>query len=207
MNKMAKLIKARMINFIETLIKNYKQIGLNELDTIIICKLYYLSLDNNNILIADDLAKEITINENELANHIFSLVEKGYLEIEINEDGKEIFSLDGTIEKLGVVLEKEDLESPSTERSEKLALIVSYVETTYGRVCNANDFVIINHWLDSGYSLDDIRSAILQSVKVNKLNLKYAEAILVSKKQHSEKEEIVVDDEIKALLDDAYVKK
>lgn len=207
MNKMAKLIKARMIAFIEVLIKNYRLIGLDELDTIIICKLYYINLENNNILSIDTLAKEVSIDATTLANHIFDLVGKGYIDLEINEDGKEVFSLDATMEKLGNILEKEESDADISERQEKLSLIVSYIESTYARPCTASELVIINNWLDIGYLLDDIRSAVLQSVKVNKLNLKYAEAILASNKQRSVDEEIVVDDEIKALLDDAYVKK
>ena len=40
-----------------------------------------------------------------------------------------------------------------------------------------------------------------------KYNLKYADAILASKASHQAKPEIEVDEELKALLDGAYVKK
>lgn len=206
MNKMGKLIKAKMIDFIGILIKNYRLINLDEVDTILIAKLYYLAEEHNTFLDLKRIAKEMRIAENDLANHVLTLVSKGYIELDIKEDGKECFSLDGVIDKLGLVLEN-DQTVVIEEREEKLSMIVNYIESVYLRNCTANDLMIVNNWLDLGYDYEMIKNAVLQSVKLNKLNLKYVEAILASKKAKEVKPKLEIDDELVDLLNNAYVKK
>ena len=207
MNNIAKLIKAKTIDFTQVLIKHYKAIGLNETAAVIVVKLYYLAEENDNFLELEKLAKEVTIAIEELGDLIIELVNKGYIELTLDDNGKETFTLDGVIEKLGVVIDKESSDDLFDERQEKMSLIVSYVEATFCKVCNANDLIIINAWIDNNYEYEDIKSAVFKSFQLGKYNLKYADAILASKSSHKVKPEIEVDAEIKALLDGAYVKK
>ena len=207
MNSIAKLIKAKTIDFTQVLIKHYKAIGLNETTAVIVAKLYYLADENDNFLELEKLAKEVTINIEELSDLVIDLVNKGYIELTLDNNGKETFTLDGVIEKLGVVLDKGSSDELLDERKEKLSLIVSYVETTFSRICSAADLIIINAWLDNNYDYEDIKSAVFKAFQLGKYNLKYADAILASKASHQAKPEIEVDEELKALLDGAYVKK
>lgn len=207
MNNIAKLIKAKTIDFTQVLIKHYKAIGLNETTAVIVAKLYYLADENDNFLELDKLAKEVTINIEELSDLVIDLVNKGYIELTLDNNGKETFTLDGVIEKLGIVLDKGSSDELLDERKEKLSLIVSYIETTFSRICSAADLIIINAWLDNNYDYEDIKSAVFKAFQLGKYNLKYADAILASKASHQAKPEIEVDEELKALLDGAYVKK
>lgn len=207
MNNIAKLIKAKTIDFTQVLIKHYKAIGLNETTAVIVAKLYYLADENDNFLELEKLAKEVTINIEELSDLVIDLVNKGYIELTLDNNGKETFTLDGVIEKLGIVLDKGSSDELLDERKEKLSLIVSYIETTFSRICSAADLVIINAWLDSNYEYEDIKNAVFKAFQLGKYNLKYADAILASKASHQAKPEIEVDEELKALLDGAYVKK
>ena len=207
MNNIAKLIKAKTIDFTQVLIKHYKAIGLNETTAVIVAKLYYLADENDNFLELEKLAKEVTINIEELSDLVIDLVNKGYIELTLDNNGKETFTLDGVIEKLGVVLDKGSSDELLDVRKEKLSLIVSYVETTFSRICSAADLIIINAWLDNNYDYEDIKSAVFRAFQLGKYNLKYADAILASKASHQAKPEIEVDEELKALLDGAYVKK
>lgn len=203
MNAVGKLIKSRTISFIEVLIKNYKKIGLNEIEAIILCKLYYLYLDNKNNLSTDILSKEMSLDENELANKIVELVNLGYMEIKL-VDGKEEFSLDLTIDKLGEVLEKN--ETSVSQKQNKLSNIVSIVETTFNRNVTATDLKVINYWLDDDFSFEDIKRALIKTMQAGKNNLSYADAIL---NRNKPREKVVEDndEELKAILDSVYVKK
>ena len=98
MNRIAKLIKAKTIDFTQVLIQNYKVIGLNETSAMVVAKLYYLAEENDNFLELEKLAKEVTINMEQLGDLIIDLVNKGYLELTLDNNGKETFSIDGTIE-------------------------------------------------------------------------------------------------------------
>jgi DNA-binding transcriptional MerR regulator len=93
-----------------------------------------------------------------------------------------------------------------TERKEQLQIIISYIESSYGRPVNNNDLVIINNWLDLGYPIEDIKEAILDSLKAKKLHLRYADAILASR--HKQRETVdEIDEEGAELLASIYVKK
>lgn len=207
MNRIAKLIKAKTIDFTQVLIQNYKVIGLNETSAMVVAKLYYLAEENDNFLELEKLAKEVTINMEQLGDLIIDLVNKGYLELTLDNNGKETFSIDGTIEKIALILDKGSNDEVLSARQEKLSLVVTYVETTFSKTCSASDLVIINAWLDSNYEYDDIKNAVFKAFQLGKYNLKYVDAILASKASHQANSNIEVDEEIKALLDGAYVKK
>lgn len=205
MNAIGKLIKSKTISFPNVLIKNYQKIGLNEVNTVVIIKLYYLAEENDNFLRLNELVKSMTIEINELSNMIISLVDRGYINLEVDNEGREQFNLDGTIEKLGAILDDND--ETENGRQKMIESIISYVESTYGRVANVSDLTIINNWIDLGYKYDDIRNAILQSLKAKKMHLKYADAILATRKLNQSEKRMEVDDEIKELLDNAVKKR
>lgn len=207
MNKIAKLIKAKTIEFTKVLIENYKAVGLNEVSAVIVAKLYYLAEENQNFLSIEKLSKEVTLDVEALSNEIINLVNKGYIELNVDNRGRETFTLDGIIEKIGEVLQNGSDENILRERQEKLSLIVQYVETTFGRNCSAADLVVINAWLDNSYQYDDIKDAVFQTFKLGKTNLKYVDAILANKGSQQKKPTVEVDEDIKAILDTAYVKK
>lgn len=206
MNNIAKLIKAKTIDFTQVLIKYYKAIGLNETTAVIVAKLYYLAEENDNFLELDKLCKEVTLSSDKLSDEIINLVNQGYIELTLDNNGKEEFTLDGVIERLGVAIDKTS-DDVLDERQEKLSLIVTYVETTFSKTCSTADLVVINAWLDNNYNYDDIKSAVFKSFQLGKFNLKYADAILASKASHKVNNEFEIDEELKALLDGAYVKK
>lgn len=205
MNAIGKLIKSKTISFPNVLIKNYQKIGLNEVNTVVIIKLYYLAEENDNFLRLNELVKSMTIEINELSNMIISLVDRGYINLEVDNEGREQFNLDGTIEKLGAILDDND--ETDNGRQKMLESVISYVESTYGRVANVSDLTIINNWIDLNYKYDDIRNAILQSLKAKKMHLKYADAILATRKLNQQEKRMEVDDEIKELLDNAVKKR
>lgn len=207
MNRIAKLIKAKTIDFTQVLIQNYKAIGLNETTAVVVAKLYYLADENDNFLELDKLAKEVTINIEQLSDLIIDLVNKGYIELTLDDNGKETFSIDGVIEKIALVLDKGSNDDLMQERQEKLSLIVTYVESTFSKTCSTSDLVIINAWLDNNYDYNDIKQAVFKAFQLGKINLKYVDAILASKSSHNQSNEIEVDEELKALLDGVYVKK
>ena len=163
MNRIAKLIKAKTIDFTQVLIQNYKVIGLNETSAMVVAKLYYLAEENDNFLELEKLAKEVTINMEQLGDLIIDLVNKGYLELTLDNNGKETFSIDGTIEKIALILDNGSNDEVLSARQEKLSLVVTYVETTFSKTCSASDLVIINAWLDSNYEYADIKNAVFKA--------------------------------------------
>jgi hypothetical protein len=177
--------------------------NINEVEAMIICKLYVLS-ENNNFLSTKALLKQMNLSESDLSNHILDLVNKGYIELTLNDDNSENFSIDGVINRLGEILEAGSPEEIENKNREKISFIINYVETVFQRVCNQNDLIIINQWIKEGYDTKDIQNAILDSQKAKKAHLKYADAILTSRCRHVSDDKMEVNGNLKEMLDSMY---
>lgn len=204
MNNIGKLIKSKTISFNETLIKNYINLNLNETEAMILMILYNQQEDGYEYLSLKTLKNKVTLSEEDLSNYVMLLVQKGMIEILIDEDGNEIFNLDQIIDKLGELLSNNKTE----EYDKKFFVneIVSFTEKVFLKPLTSADLLVINDWANSQYDFEDIKRAILQATKVQKQSLKYADAILVSK-QNERKPATDVDPKIKEMIESIYVKK
>ena len=63
MSAVARLIKAKTISFTEELLKNYKKINLNEVETILLIKLSQQLDSHDNVLSINDLVYSMTLKE------------------------------------------------------------------------------------------------------------------------------------------------
>lgn len=204
MNNIGKLIKSKTISFNETLIRHYPLLDLTEAEAMVLMVLYVQQDDTGEVLSLETLKTKVSMKEEELSMLIVKLVQKGYIELLIDESGKEKFNIDKVIEKLGELLEGSD----DTKKDQTVILqeIVEYVEKCYQKVCSSSDLMIINNWLDLKYTIKDMKEAILDSLKAKKTHLKYADAILANRK----KERVQVDnidEDIKNMLETVYVKR
>ena len=205
MTSVARLIKAKTISFTEEIITHYKELNLTETEAIVLIFLFRKLDDQDNILSTSALTKKMTLSEDELSNLVVGLVQKGFIEISM-EEGVESFELDGVYEALAAVLNQENT-TAFIDRQDMLSHIVLYVETTYAKPCAPADLMIINSWLDLGYSYNEIKTAVLDSLKAKKLHLKYADAILANRKTQSKRTMVEYDEDIKKMLDAMYVKR
>ena len=205
MTSVARLIKAKTISFTEEIITHYKELNLTETEAIVLIFLFRKLDDQDNILSTSALTKKMTLSEDELSNLVVGLVQKGFIEISM-EEGVESFELDGVYEALAAVLNPENT-TAFIDRQDMLSQIVLYVETTYAKPCAPADLMIINSWLDLGYSYNEIKTAVLDSLKAKKLHLKYADAILANRKTQSKRTMVEYDEDIKKMLDAMYVKR
>lgn len=206
MTSVARLIKAKTISFTEEMIKNYSKLHLTETEAMLLIHLYHQLDANNNLLSVKDLISKMSIDEDEISKCTITLIQKGFVELELNE-GEEIFNLDGTYESIARLLDEQEDDDVFKNRQDLISQVILYIETTYAKPCTPADLMIVNHWLDIGYSFQEIKKAILDSLKAKKLHLKYADAILASRKKQEERETIVVDEDLKKMLDEMYVKK
>lgn len=205
MNNIGRLIKSKTISFNEMLIRYYTTLNLTETEAMILMVLYVQQDDTGEVLSIDKLKGKVSLKEEDLSLQILSLINKGYIELLIDDSGREIFSIDNVITKLGDIISSNDPNTNKIDRSSLLQEIVEYTEKCFQKVLSSNDLMIINNWLDLNYKLEDIKQAILDSLKVKKLHLKYADAILVNRKK--ERQQVKdIDEDIKSMLETVYVK-
>lgn len=200
MNSYAKLIETHIISFKEVLVLNYKKIELNEQEAMIIILLYEQKKHSNNALSVSSIEKYVTIPHNELSQMIVSLVERGYIELQMNGN-QECFSLLPTINRLGDALGQND----DLDYKGEIKLIVSDLEKTYARPLTASELLIIQRWITEEYSIDLIKNAVQESLKLNRYNVRYIDSILVNKIQRNA--DVEVDPNIEEVLKQIHVTK
>ena len=204
MNNIGKLIKSKTISFNEVLIKNYVKLNLNEIEAMILMILYNLQDEGNSYLSIKQLTNKVTLSEETLSNYIMLLVQKGMIEILIDEEGSETFNLDQIIDKLGMLLNNN--KTDEYDRRIIVNEIVNFVEKVFVKTLSPSDLIIINEWVNSEYDMEDIKKAILETTRLNKQSLKYADSILVTK-INSQRTVCQQNPKIKELIDSIYVKK
>lgn len=202
MNNFSKLIKSKVISFNEVIIESYKQLGLDEADTMILIHLHNQLLNNNNLLSITNLATKVTLSENDLSSRVLLLVQKGFLELLIGDDSQETFSLDDTYAKLGNVIDHEDMNPIS--RKDQIRQIINYIETTFQAVIKPNEIEIINAWIDEKYTFEEIKEATLECLRMGKPYIQYVDRKLVNSLTQAPVE--TVDERTFNLLNNIYVK-
>lgn len=206
MSSVERLIKSKTISFSEELLSNYKLLKLNETECIILIFLYRKLDQHDNVLSIEQLQEKMTLTSDEISNIVIGLVNKGFIDIDM-EDTTESFSIDKTIERLAKLLDTDNSENSLKERQDLLSQIVLYIETTFAKTLSPADLMIINNWIDLGYSYEEIQKAILDSLKAKKMHLRYADAILANRAEKKNREVVEYDEDIKKMLDAIYVKK
>ena len=68
-----------------------------------------------------------------------------------------------------------------------------------------NDLKIIDRWLEEGFSFEEITNTVLECVRLKKTNVKYVDAVLISRKKHEKATN--VDPELQEVLQQINVKR
>lgn len=202
MNNYSKLINSHMISFKEALVKNFKKIDLNEIEAMVIILLYEQKKINNTLSI-ESLLEQVTLSEYDLSSMIVNLVERGYIELVIEDNMEEHFFLTPTIDKLGEVLEQNDKKTHSNDI--ELSKTINFIESVFQKQMTLNDLKIIDRWLEEGFSFEEITNTVLECVRLKKTNVKYVDAVLISRKKHEKATN--VDPELQEVLQQINVKR
>lgn len=202
MNSISKMIKAKSISFCDMLVRNFLVLGLSEKEVVILM-LLYINQDNGQILCSASISSKVTLSPLEVEETLINLIQKGFITLDIDNDGHEYYSLDLLIEKLGDIIEDEDKVS---NQDFILQSIIDYAEVTYAKNLSMNDTMIIKEWLKESYSEEEMKEAILDSLKAKKAHLRYADSILINSKK-AKKVSNVMSDEDALILKSLYGKK
>ncbi len=159
------------------LLTNYKQLGLFEIDVMIILHMHHFLQNGKDFPTPQEICERMTISENQLLHHLRTLIQKNIIEMKElrNEQNQlsEAYSLDPLWEKLFLVKE----EPAAVENHEGTIFIL--FEQEFGRPLSPFEIETINVWLDEdAMSPALIKAALRESVLMGKLNFKYIDRIL-----------------------------
>lgn len=191
-----KWIDDQIIDFSQMILQNYKYIGLNETEALIIIELQKQSKAGVTFLNPKKIVKTVALTLDELLVVLDRLIQNNYLFMEIvkNESGKEaeIYHLNNTVEKIlkynHQVMDELQISQPKKYATSEEEL-VDLIEKQFQRQLTPLDIEIIRSWVaENRYSLLDIKKAVLDATKANKNTLGYVDGILL-KRQHAVKQE------------------
>jgi DNA replication protein len=194
-----KWIDEGIIDFKELILQNYKNIGLNETDALIILELHKQSQAGMSFLNPKKLVKNIALPLDELLVVLERLIQNHFLTMEIlkTESGKEAetFHLHPTIEKIlkynNQVLDDLQISSPKKYATSEEEL-VDLIETQFQKQLTPLEIEIIRKWVgEDRYPIFDIKKALLDAVKANKSSLSYVDGILLKRSRAAKTEKDV----------------
>ena len=161
------------------LLTSFKSLGINETELAILLQLHRFLDKNIYFPTPNQLAKHLTITEEECANILRKLIQKGLLSInQINNEQNqlsEVYSLEPLWEKLYSKQEKEETVDGT---------IFILFEQEFGRPLSPFEIETINVWLDEDHLEPSlIKAGLRESVLMGKLNFKYIDRVLRDWKQ------------------------
>ncbi|MBU1144846.1 MAG: DnaD domain protein [Firmicutes bacterium] len=199
-NLAKKLIEDDILDFQKMMFKNYKFIGLSEIEAFIIIELHNQMRQGNTFLNPSKIIKNITISKDELLTILDSLIKKGYLSIQLKKtkSGKdtEIFFLDGTIQKILLyyqkVIKDEIINQPKKYETNEEEL-VDMIESQFQKLLTPLEIEIIQKWLsEDHFEMLEIKKALLDAIKANKYSISYVDSILIKRRAKLKKSSDVV---------------
>lgn len=172
------LLNARSINIYLILLKEYRRLGLDEVELVILMNLF---LDNENgiyVLKFKKLTQRMSISVNECEEKMQGLMNKGFVEIRVEYDKQnratEYFDLNPTLKMLEKLysLEAED------EKNQK---IISMIEHQLGSALSPNDINVVLSW--KSYSYEEIMEAYSKALANGVVSVNYINSILRSQER------------------------
>lgn len=199
-----------MVSFVDVIIENYPSLKLDEVNVIILIHLFKQKKQGGNFLSTRTLAKKMNISADECSKRVVDLVQGGFIEFEFSsKSGKETFNLNPTIQKLENLFESEVTHIKKQEVNEEVKTVVKLVEEEYHRPLTTYELDIINVWiLEEKYNVEDIKSALLESLKAKKTNLRYVDIILINRQRTKTiVKSQAKDEELEMIINQVYAKK
>ncbi|MDG5787555.1 DnaD domain-containing protein [Evansella sp. AB-P1] len=171
------------------LILNYKNLGLNEEQFLLILHIRCFSQQGNHFPTPNELQARMSIDEVKCTSQLKELLQKGFLQIEEkhDEDGRlaEAFSLKPLYEKLTVFLTNETIDEKKDTRKNEEGQLFRRFEEEFSRPITPMEMEMISMWLDEdGHIPQMIEAALREAVVSSKLNFRYIDRILYEWKRN-----------------------
>lgn len=158
------------------LLTDYRSLGLNEQDVVLILQIHRFLQQNNEFPTPSEIASTLTISEAECVDNLRRLIQKSLLEIKQLRNDQNKLSEAYSLEPLWVKLFSSE-EKKNKENIEGTIFIL--FEQEFGRPLSPFEIETVNAWLDEDLLAPSlIKAALRESVLMGKLNFKYIDRIL-----------------------------
>ena len=171
------------VSFHYVLLDCYKRLGITETGLSVILMIDHLIEQGNTFINSDMLSLKMNLKPTEIDKELTELVKKNYLTYDMVE-GKLTVSLNNLKDKV-YALFKETMDREASKLTDKtkekaLSEIHSFYEEHLNRSLSPLEQSTINEWLDARYSLDEIKNALLDTLRSGKKSFRAIEKTLKS---------------------------
>ena len=176
--------KEYIINWKLLLINYYKNLYLSESEVMVILMIDLCLQRNISFVSPDMLALKMNYSVQEIDKIYASLSSRGYV-LNKNENNKLTTSLDGIKDVLmsQFIMESSKKVSINNENADN---IYSLFENEFGRTLTPFEIDTIRDWIDTGFSIDLIKSALGEAVRNKVRSIRYVDKILLNYRQQEE---------------------
>lgn len=189
-----RLIDEGIIDFDKLLLRNYKQIGLSEVEAFLLIELNNQKKTGDTLISPSKLTKKLTLPEERVTNLLDTLIQRNYISIRLvktEDKEKEDFSFETTLNKLVDVYKskiKFDITHSTKTYDTIEEEIVDLLENQFQKQLKPADIELIMKWVNEDkYSLAEIKNAVVDAVKSNKSTLGYIDAVLLKRSKNRNK--------------------
>jgi DNA replication protein len=169
------------------LLTHYKMMGLTEQELVLLLQLQSFMEKGTQFPTPSQLAERMTFPESECLFLIQSLIQKGFIQIEEEnnqEIGNEKYSLEPLHEKMVtyfLLMQKKAEVKHAKEAGESLYTIF---EQEFGRPLSPFECETLAMWMDDNHEPEIIKTALREAVISGKLNFRYVDRILFEWKKN-----------------------
>ena len=204
------LIQKGYVNVNKLLLENYHHFGLNELEFVVLLKLFEMLKNNQVTISVPQLAKRTSMSLNECSNVLNGLFNRGLvtIDLETTKQGKtkESFNLDECIKFFENYFLNEIKSKEINDNQDEIKEIIAVLEDSFKRQLTPLELQVIVEWIQRGESFQNIKQALALALGANKLNIKYIDSCLAAIKSKQTEDEVILDEAQSKILNDFYRK-
>ncbi|MDD5183225.1 MAG: DnaD domain protein [Bacilli bacterium] len=205
MEKYYELIKNNVIDFNELLLEQYYLLGLTEVDVVLLIKLHNLIDKDVNTIFISKLFNKMSISEEELSNCLVRLIDMGFINISLDQNKKEQYSLNGIYKKLSFLLSTNENDKKDYLVQERVKATIKKLESSLNKILSPLELQMINRWFyEYNYKYDDIDKTINKALINKNCGVKYIDRSLHNLLNNNEHNEDLND--LKKLFNTVYGK-
>lgn len=186
---MSTLYSMEALDFRYLLLEYYKTLGIEENALAVIMMIDHLSKQNNTFITADTLSLKMNLKVKEIDRILAVLIERELISYDVQ--GKDmVTSLEPLRKKLyrlfNLATAKDKQNLASLERSALLSELYAYYEKRLNRTLSPLENDMVSTWLDDGYSKEEIKAALEESIAVGKRSFKAIDRNLRTYRRHGD---------------------
>ncbi len=178
------------VSFEYLLLDCYARLGLSEDELAVCLMIRHLLEQGNSFLTADMLSLKMSLKTKQIDETIASLLKKKFVSYVPSKDGGLSVSLDSlemaVKKEFASNLTREQNNSLNREREKDMQKLVSLFEDKFVRTLSPLEISTLSDWLNNGYSLDEIKNALLDALRQNKKTIKAVNKILINRRKQDD---------------------